>query len=151
MTKGTAARGSSPRPDGALDEGQARRVLVEQHGHLRALLGALDAAAVTVVRTCEPAPAMRGDLEKVGQALTSHMSDEERTIDGLLPRTKESDRARQLLREDHARQLEDLESVLRGAARSDDAISLALMVRAFVADVLLDMDLEDRRYLTNPA
>ena len=35
----------------------------------------------------------------------------------------------------------------RLAATSDDGISLALAVRAFVADVLLDMNMEDRTYL----
>ena len=37
---------------------------------------------------------------------------------------------------------------MRGlAAHSVDVMTLALAVRAFVADVLLDMDMEDRRFL----
>ncbi len=44
--------------------------------------------------------------------------------------------------------LEDRRAIQRRAASSDDSISLALAVRAFVDDVLLDMDFEDRRYLS---
>ena len=36
----------------------------------------------------------------------------------------------------------------RCAALSDDAISLASAIRAFVAGVQLEIDLEDRRYLS---
>jgi hypothetical protein len=35
----------------------------------------------------------------------------------------------------------------RLGATCDDAITLALAVRAFIADVCTDMDLEDRTYL----
>jgi hypothetical protein len=133
--------------DDEIDEDRVREILVDQHERLRALLGALDAKAIAVVRTCQSAPDMHAALEKIVQSLTDHMSSEERTIVTLLPRTQDSGRALRILREDHARQLEELESMLRCAARADDAISLALAVRAFVADVLLDMDLEDRRYL----
>jgi iron-sulfur cluster repair protein YtfE (RIC family) len=91
---------------------------------------------------------MHAALEKILQSLTDHVRHEERVLVTLLPRTQDSGRSLRLLREDHALQLEELESMRRCAARSDDAISLALAIRAFVADVQLEMDLEDRRYLS---
>ncbi|HTA20828.1 MAG TPA: hypothetical protein VK989_16155 [Polyangia bacterium] len=131
-----------------LDEDGVRKLLVEQHGRLRVLMSALDEKAATVVCTCRPEPDMRAELEKVLQSLTDHICDEERALVTLLPRTQDSGRSLRLLREDHALQLEELDSMRRCAARSDDAITLALAIRAFVADVQLEMDLEDRRYLS---
>jgi hypothetical protein len=134
--------------DDDLDEDEVRKLLVEQHGRLRVLLSALDEKAAAVVRTCRPEPDMHAALEKILQSLTDHIRHEERVLVTLLPRTQDSGRSLRLLREDHALQLEELESMRRCAARSDDAISLALAIRAFVADVQLEMDLEDRRYLS---
>lgn len=140
--------GRHPRQsDDELDGEGVRKLLVEQHGSLRVLLSALDAKADAVARTCRPEPDMHAALEKVLRSLSNHIRHEERVLVTFLPRTQDSGRSLRLLREDHALQLEELESLRRSAARSDDAISLALAIRAFVADVQLEMDLEDRRYL----
>jgi hypothetical protein len=135
--------------DDDLDEDTVRRVLVEQHERLRVLLRALDARAVSAIRTqCPPGLDLQAALENTVQALTDHMRGEEKAIVTLLPRTPASGRALATLREDHARQRDELGAMRRCACTSDDTISLALAVRAFVADVLLDMDLEDQRYLS---
>jgi iron-sulfur cluster repair protein YtfE (RIC family) len=143
--------GKHRRPQLADDhlEDTVRHVLVEQHARLRELLRALDAKAVAVIRA-EPAPGpgLEAALEETVQALTDHIRGEDHAIAMLLPHTPESDRALEQLREEHARQHDELESMRRCCASSDDALSLALAVRALVADVLLDMDLEDRRYLS---
>jgi iron-sulfur cluster repair protein YtfE (RIC family) len=132
-----------------LDHDTVRRVLVEQHERLRGLLRTLDAKAVTAIQSeSRPGPDLHAALENVAQALADHMRDEERAIVTLLPRTRASGLALGTLHEDHARQRDELASICRHGATADDAISLALAVRAFVADVLLDMDLEDRRYLS---
>jgi hypothetical protein len=140
------------RPDArikdALDRRAVRRVLVEQHARLRELLRALDAKAVAVIRPpCAGAAELRAGLDEAVRTLTEHIEGEERVIAELLPRTRASERALEALREDHGRQCDELEAMRRCGATSDDAISVALAVRAFVADVLLDMDVEDRRYL----
>jgi len=133
-----------------LDVHVLREVLLAQHDRLRSLLDALEAGAVSVIGSPSRPPLdLRGPLETAAEALADHMRGEERALAMLLPRgaTTASELAK--LCDDHARQREDLESMRRLAASSDDAISLALAVRAFVADVRLDMDLEDRRYLSS--
>jgi hypothetical protein len=131
-----------------IDERAAREILLAQHDRLRLLLDALDAGAAEVIRSeSRPAPELRGPLENAAQALADHMRGEERALAVLLPRTAAANL--RLLREEHARQRDELATIRRLAASSDDAISLALAVRAFVADVRIDMDLEDQRYLSS--
>ena len=152
MAKGTAAR-NDRRPrvsNDTHDVDAARRGLLEQHERLRVLLRALDAKAVAVIRTPSgQGPDLRPALEDTAQILTDHMRGEERALTELLPKTRAPANALGSLREDHARQTEELDRMRRCAASWDDAISLALAVRAFVADVLLDMKEEDRRYLSS--
>jgi hypothetical protein len=52
------------------------------------------------------------------------------------------------LREEHVRQREELERIVREADSSDDRITLALAIRGFVSDVLLDMSLEEGRLVS---
>jgi hypothetical protein len=58
------------------------------------------------------------------------------------------ERLRRALAEDHRGQQEELAAMTRLCATCDDGISLALAVRAFVSDVRLDLDAEDRRQLS---
>jgi iron-sulfur cluster repair protein YtfE (RIC family) len=135
--------------DGELDEAQVRDILLAQHDRLRSLLTGLDTRAVGVVRSESRRPAvLDGAFEETAEALSYHMRAEEQAFAELLPRTAAFGRELTRLREEHGRQREELERMRRLVASSDDAISLALAVRAFVADVLLDMELEDRRYLS---
>ena len=153
MAKATAAR-KDRRPrvssNDAHDADAVRRVLLEQHERLRELLRALDAKAVAVIRTqSSQGPDLRPALEDTAQILTDHMRGEERALTELLPKNRALKNDLGSLLEDHQRQAEELHRMRRCAASWDDAISLALAVRAFVADLLLDMDEEDRRYLSN--
>lgn len=134
--------------DDELDEELVREVLLSQHDRLRKLLRALDAAAIDAIRgLSRPTPDLRAGLEEAAQALTDHMRGEERNLATLIPRSAGSDRALARLREDHARQRDEIQSMRRLSATHDDTITLALAIRAFIADVCIDMDLEDRTYL----
>jgi hypothetical protein len=152
VIKASAARERRRRPrlaEDELDQDAVFRVLLQQHSRLRALLGDVDGRAVAVLRAREePGPALGSALENMVQALTDHMRGEERALTTLMPRTRNSGRELTFLREEHRRQRAELEAMRRRAAGADDAISLALAARAFVADVLTDMDFEERRYLS---
>jgi hypothetical protein len=152
-TKAMAARERRRRPqlnDDDQDQDAVFRVLLGQHSRLRALLGDVDGRAVAVIGAkTTPGPALQSALENVVQALTDHMRGEERALTTMLPRTRSSGRELTFLRAEHTRQRAELEAMRRRAASSDDAISLALAARAFVADVLMDMDFEEKRYLTS--
>lgn len=50
--------------------------------------------------------------------------------------------------EEHGRQREELPRLTREAASSDDRISLSLAIRSFASDVLLDVELEERRFFS---
>jgi hypothetical protein len=136
------------RDEDELDRQLIREVLLAQHDRLRALFTALDARAVAVIRSeSRPAPDLRGPLDQAAQALDDHLRGEERALAAILRSGPETAASLARLHEDHVRQREDIEAMRRLAASADDAISLALAVRAFAADVRLDMDLEDQRYL----
>jgi hypothetical protein len=140
----------SPFLDEEMDEGRVRAMLIAQHERLRAMLAVLDAKAVAVPRggACSPAE-LGGVFADLAAALDDHMRFEERALGKLLPRTAEDARAVARLRDDHRRQREELQAMSRLAKRCDDGITLALSIRGFVSDVRLDMDLEDRRYLSD--
>jgi hypothetical protein len=159
-TKAMAARERRRRPklalggdeNGEQDRDEVFRVLLEQHSRLRALLGDVDGRAVAVLNAkTQPGPALQSALENVVQALTDHMGGEERALTTLLPRTRASGRELLFLRAEHTRQRAELEAMRRRAVTADDALSLALAARAFVADVLMDMDFEEKRYLSSGA
>jgi hypothetical protein len=135
--------------DGELDEAQVRDILLAQHDRLRSLLAGLDTRAVGVIRGESRRPAaVDGAFEETAEALSYHMRAEEQALAALISRRAPSGRELLRLRQEHRRQRNELDRMRRLAASSKDAISLALAVRAFVANVLLDMDLEDRRYLS---
>jgi hypothetical protein len=140
---------STGAPADELDDDRVREVLVARHDRLRSLLKVLDASAAAVVRTEAPASGdLRALVENTAQTLDDHLRGEERALTTLSPRDARSGRLLTHLREEHERQRADVEAMRRLAAASDDRISLALAVRAFVADVGLDMDLEDQQLLT---
>jgi hypothetical protein len=146
----TAERWQPPRfVDEELDEDRLREGLVAQHTRLRAVLGRLDARARAVIRTGASSPAaLARAFDGVAATLADHTRCEERALARLLPRSAAAARALARLREDHRRQHAELDAMARLAAGADDGITFALSVRAFVSDVLLDMDTEDRRYLS---
>jgi iron-sulfur cluster repair protein YtfE (RIC family) len=138
--------------DGELDATQVRDILLAQHDRLRSLLAGLDTRAVGVIRGESRRPvALDGAFEETAEALSYHMRAEEQAFAELMPRTASFGTELDRLREEHEQQRDELERMRRLAASSDDAISLALAVRAFVADVRLDMESEDRRYLSADA
>jgi hypothetical protein len=122
-----------------------------QHEHLRGLLRMLDGDAERVVRA-ETTP--RTDLPEVfalvARALSGHLDFEEALL--TAGRAAEPARGRPPLAvlarlcEEHARQREELARLSREARGADDRITLALDVRAFIADLLLDMEIEDRAF-----
>jgi hypothetical protein len=135
--------------DEEIDEQQLRTTLVEQHDRLRAMLMRLEATATEIIRCgiCA-APALAADFATVATAFDDHTRGEERALAKLLPRTAAAKRALAFLREDHRCQREELRAMSRLAATCDDGITLALAVRGFVSNVRLDMDAEDRLYLS---
>jgi len=152
MSRATERRWQPPRfVDETFDEDRVRRGLVAQHELLRARLAALDAQALEIVRggSCTPAELAEG-FGGLAALLADHMRNEEGALAQLLPRTAAAARALAFVRDEHRRQRQELEAMSRLAARGDDAITLALAVRAFVCDVRLDMDAEDSRYLAGP-
>ena len=135
--------------DEELDEDRVREALVAQHARLRALLSRLDHQALEVIQAGKgSATKLVAAFGEIATALTDHTRGEERALTRLLPNTAAAARARALMREDHRCQREELAAMSRLAATSDDAITLALAVRAFVSDVRLDMDAEDRHHLS---
>jgi hypothetical protein len=153
MTRATERRRRWQPPkftDEELDEDRVRETLVAQHARLRALLSRLDAQALELVRARTRSPeALAGAFAEVAAALDDHTRGEERVLERLLPRTPGGARALALLREDHRCQREEQRAMARLAAGCDDGITLALAMRAFVSDMRLDMEAEDRRYLSS--
>jgi hypothetical protein len=135
--------------DEEIDEDRLRQMLVSQHDRLRAMLTSLDRQAVEVIRggTCSPRELGRR-FAGIASALDDHTRGEERALTRLLPRTAAAARALERLREDHLGQRDELRAMSRLATRCDDGITLALAIRALVSDALLEMETEDRRYLS---
>jgi hypothetical protein len=132
---------------GAADAATAE--VLAQHEHLRALLRMVDGEAERVVRA-ETHP--RSELPRVfalfARALSVHLDCEDELLaesGGVAPT-----RARPVLArvcDEHARQRDEMLRLSRRALGADDRITLALEIRAFVSDVFLDMDIEDRAFL----
>jgi hypothetical protein len=135
--------------EGEIDEERVREKLLAQHSRLRGMLASLDAKALAVIRggACSSSD-LSNTFAAIARALDDHTREEERSLGRLLPRTAEAARALAHLREAHRSEREELQSMSRLAARCDDGITLALAVRGMVIDVLLDIDAEDRRYLS---
>ena len=133
------------------DEALARRVLRSEHEHLRGLLAALDDRACGLIH----GDALSGldlcaSLEAATKALIDHIRNEEPVVASMLPPGALRSESLARLHEDHVRQIEEIETMQQLARTSDDVISLALAIRAFVDDVRLDMDVEDRRFSLSP-
>ena len=144
-----AAETEKGRPE--RDEALARRVLRSEHEHLRVLLAALDDRARGVMRGDAPSGLdLRASLEAAAKALADHIRSEEPVVAMMLPPGAPRSESLARLHEDHVRQIEEIETMQRLARTSDDVISLALAIRAFVDDVRLDMDVEDRRFSLSP-
>jgi hypothetical protein len=113
----------------------------EQHDRLRSMLARLDAEAERVVRG---ETRLRAHVHRLFDAvepeLVAHLAFEE----AALARTGDAAFARICAR--HAGQRDELARLARDVACADDEITLALELRAFVADLLLDMDAEDRAF-----
>lgn len=135
--------------DDDVDEARVRETLMAQHERLRAMLVVLDTRALDIIRggTCAQTE-LAGALANAASALDDHMRGEERLLAEVLPHSAPAVRGRAFMREDHDRQREELRAMSRLALRCDDTITFALAVRAFVSDVRLDMDAEDRRFLS---
>jgi iron-sulfur cluster repair protein YtfE (RIC family) len=122
-----------------------RDEILRQHKRLRVSLQQLDFAAQWAVRADHPAPLdMERRLDQLLLELAAHMSFEENELaraDASPGAWGPDDRAR--LAQEHQRQREELRRIARDAQTTDDRISLALAIRAFVSDVLLDMSLEE--------
>jgi hypothetical protein len=135
--------------DEEIDEQHLRTRLVEQHDRLRAMLTRLETTATEIIRRgVTAAPKLAADFATVATAFDDHTRGEERALAKLLPRTAAAKRALAFLHEDHRCQREELRAMSRLAACCDDGITLALAVRGFVSNVRLDMDAEDRLYLS---
>jgi len=121
--------------------------ILGQHAGLRVLLAQLDATAERVVRSdrCVCSDLDRA-LETLVRELANHLAFEEAALSALSGPAGgwHPDELTRLGRE-HERQREELARITREACGADDPISLALAVRAFVADVLLDMTVEEDR------
>jgi iron-sulfur cluster repair protein YtfE (RIC family) len=120
-----------------------------QHDHLRAMLRTLDAEAIEVVRAATRVPCdLPRKLEVLVRALREHLDFEEHALaTDLVAKELGGPAAEATLHQEHARQREELARLTREARSSDDRISLSLAIRCFVSDVLLDMTLEERRFL----
>lgn len=124
-----------------------RDEILRQHTHLRVSLQQLDFAAQWAVRADHPAPLpMEPMLDQLLLELAAHMAFEEEELakPGRSPGAWTSDDRARLAKE-HERQRQELARIAREAQSADDRISLALSIRAFVSDVLLDMTLEEEQ------
>jgi hypothetical protein len=161
MSRATERRRRAPQPkltpqalekerDDGLEEDRLRAALLAQHERLRALLDRLDQQALAIIRTGRcAAPELSVDFATVARAFDDHLRGEERALARLWPRTPAATHALGVVHEEHRCQREELRGLSRLAARCDDSITLALAVRAFVSDVRVDMDAEDRRLLSS--
>lgn len=135
---------SSARP---LSFAAVRDDIVSQHARLRVLLDQLDAGAERVVRADHCGPSSTDKLlDDLVRQLEDHMVFEEQALPAVSVSNAAWD-AHELarLRREHQRQREELTRMTREAHGSDDPLSLALAIRAFVADVRLDMNIEEER------
>jgi iron-sulfur cluster repair protein YtfE (RIC family) len=131
---------------------QLRDQILVQHEGLRGRLAQLDAEAMATIRAEPRAPCdLPGKLDVLVRALYEHMDFEERAI-AADPVAKEmwGSGSAATLHQEHRRQRDELARFTREAGASDDRISLSLAIRSFVSDVLLDMTLEERRFLSEP-
>jgi len=124
-----------------------RADILDQHARLRLLLDRLDAKAEGVVRSDRSgASEMSGMLEGLLDELAAHMAFEEEALaggPGAAGVWEAADLV--LLTEEHQRQRAELARIEREALHPDDPLSLALAIRAFIADVRLDMSMEEDR------
>jgi predicted phage gp36 major capsid-like protein len=130
-----------------------REQILAQHEELRVMFREVDEEATRIIRAERRMPSdLTGKLEASTVALRNHMEFEEQALtSGNAPHEDWGRDAAKQLAEEHARQREELARITRAANGADDLISLALMIRAFVADVGLDMQLEERRFLSPAA
>jgi hypothetical protein len=88
-------------------------------------------------------------LAAILSALEAHMAFEENHLAGVLHNgTPGGVRYVTVLHEDHAAQRETLARLGGQADECDDVLALARDVEAFVADVLLDIEEEDLKFIT---
>jgi iron-sulfur cluster repair protein YtfE (RIC family) len=118
--------------------------VVEQHGVLRELLRRVHDVATQVLQheghQGEPLAELVSELRA---QLLSHLAFEERALQPLLGNADAADAGRALrLREEHARQREEINTLSEGAAWEPDRLAWA--ARSLVTDLLRDMDDEER-------
>ena len=121
--------------------------ILQQHARLRRRLDNLDANAQGVVRSdLTGASELTRMLDGLLHDLAAHMAFEERALARApsLPGTWDPGDLERLEKE-HERQREELARIEREALHPDDPLSLALAIRSFIADVRLDMSMEEDR------
>jgi hypothetical protein len=130
--------------------GSAPFEVFAQHEHLRDLLRMLDGEAERVVRAeTKPRTELPELFGLVARALAVHLDYEEELLAADAEKNPEPLRLRPVLArvcQEHVRQREEIARLSREAKHADDRIALALEIRAFIADLLLDMDIEDRAF-----
>ncbi len=124
-----------------------RAQILSQHAAIREILGRLNTDAMDAFRGTESGE-LAQSLRSFLRTLQDHTAFEEET---LVPLLRESDpwgpqRATRLL-EEHVRQRAELAAMEREAAAGHTPATLALMTQTLIAEVLADMEHEERNYL----
>ncbi len=153
---GTHGRERAARKSRSRDDAETRRVPPSSRPDRRPTrspageAGQLDAEAIEVIRAEPRVPCdLPGELDVLVRALHEHMDFEEHALAAdLVAKEMWGSASEATLRQEHARQREELARLTREAGSSDDRISLALAIRCFVSDVSLDMALEERRFFS---
>jgi iron-sulfur cluster repair protein YtfE (RIC family) len=131
---------------------QAREQILEQHGALRRLLAAAkDAATATARGDVWSALRLPTIIGEVLRQLERHLAFEEAVLVPCLagPGPAGMISVDHLLAE-HARQRQELATLLELSRSADDARGLALTLQTLISDVLVDMTEEEQTVLKPP-
>jgi hypothetical protein len=144
------ARQAPCRPTVIVDSpSEVRSQIIEQHRVLRDLLRrALDATTATL-QHAPGAPSLTEVVRELRTRFVGHLAFEERALVPVLAETDGwgAQRVAELLAE-HRQQRAELATLIQGAESGWEAERLALLTRSLVADLLRDMEEEERGCLS---
>jgi iron-sulfur cluster repair protein YtfE (RIC family) len=126
---------------------ERRRILCAQHGHLRQTVAAAQQAARELLARRGSAANLQAAVASLEDELRVHLADEERLLEPILATIDAWGPVRlELLRAEHAHQRAVL-AVLTGPTASPAAPLVAERMLSLCADVLDDMESEERELL----
>ncbi len=122
--------------------------LLEQHAHLRELLGDARAYAELCSRGGGQPGTLKGWLVTVVDAVRTHNRDEERLVGEVLPSLDEwGERGVTFMSAEHAREHSELYDALLGASEDEDTARAGHIALATIERIRAHMATEERLFL----